>query len=211
MFFEQSEIFRNCHALAILTNFLLLLTHNSCVSIYTKFGDKGNTALLGGVVTTKDDPRVEAYGSVDELNAVLGIVIAFNDIEEVGKSLIQIQNDLFVVGAELASKTPPSANNPLYTKRASEMEKEIDSMDKEIPELKNFILPGGSKTASLLHLARTICRRTERTIVALSKSKGETVNPDIIIYINRLGDLIFTQARFVNYKKNEKETIWKGS
>ncbi|MBI5227387.1 cob(I)yrinic acid a,c-diamide adenosyltransferase [Candidatus Micrarchaeota archaeon] len=175
--------------------------------IYTKFGDKGNTSLLGGIVVPKDDPRVEAYGSVDELNATLGIVIAFNDIEIVSKSLTQIQNDLFVIGAELAAKEVSS--NELYARRSDEMEKEIDSLYSQLPVLKNFVLPGGSKTASLLHLARTVCRRAERAIVSLSQE--EKVNPDIIIYINRLGDLIFTQARFVNFKKGSKEVIWKGS
>ncbi len=177
--------------------------------IYTKFGDKGNTALLGGSVVTKDDPRVEAYGSVDELNAVIGIAISFNDVEDVNKSLTQIQNDLFVIGAELASPISSPNMKTIDPKRSLEMEKEIDSMDLVLPELKNFILPGGSKTASLLHLARTVCRRAERAIVSLSQE--EKINPEIIIYINRLGDLIFTQARFINFKKNAPEIIWKGS
>ncbi len=176
--------------------------------IYTKFGDKGNTALLGGAVVPKDDPRVEAYGSVDELNAVLGMVIAFNDVQEVNESLTQIQNDLFTIGAELASPNSSSNLKTIDPKRTLEMEKEIDSMDLQLAKLTNFILPGGSKTASLLHSARTVCRRAERSIVSLSQE--EKINPEIIIYINRLGDLILTQARFVNYKKDEKEVIWKG-
>lgn len=174
--------------------------------IYTKFGDQGKTALFGGAITTKDDPRVEAYGSIDELNAVLGVVIAFNDMKDINASLTKIQRDLFVIGAELASKGGKvAALNPT---RISELEAEIDLLWAELPPLRNFILPGGGKTASMLHLARTVCRRAERTIVALSNK--ERVNPDIIVYVNRLGDLFFTQARFVNYKKRVDEVIWKG-
>lgn len=173
--------------------------------IYTKFGDKGKTSLIGGAVVSKSDPRVEAYGDVDELNAVLGVAIAFSDNAVTG-SLKKIQNDLFIIGAELAAKGKKVKILAPY--RVSELEDEIDSMEKDLPPLHNFIMPGGSKTASLLHMARTVCRRAERSIVALSKK--EKVNPTIITYINRVGDLLFIQARFVNYKKRFPETIWKG-
>jgi cob(I)alamin adenosyltransferase len=174
--------------------------------IYTKFGDKGSTQLLGGNVVPKNDPRVEAYGNVDELNSVLGIAIAFSEQEEIRSSLTKIQNDLFVIGAELASKGAKVKTIPPM--RVSELEKEIDVLWAELPPLQNFILPGGSKSASLLHHARTVCRRAERSIIALSQS--ESVSPDIIIYINRLGDLLFTHARHINYKKKVVEVIWKG-
>lgn len=176
------------------------------MKIYTKFGDKGSTQLLGGVVVPKDDLRVEAYGSVDEFNSVLGIAIAFSDLEDVSTSLRKIQGDLFVIGAELASKG--AKTRPISPARTGELEKEIDLMWDSLPPLQNFILPGGSKTASLLHHCRTVCRRAERAIIALSKK--EPVNPDIIVYINRVGDLLFAMARFVNYKKKVPEVIWKG-
>ncbi len=174
--------------------------------IYTKFGDKGNTQLLGGGVVPKNDPRVEAYGDVDELNSVLGIAIGFCEVEPISSSLGAVQRDLFQIGAELATKGAKA--RPVPPSRVSEMEAEIDRLWDELPPLQNFIIPGGSKTASLLHHARTVCRRAERSIVALSQA--EQVNPDIIVYMNRLSDLLFTQARYVNYKKRVPEVIWKG-
>jgi cob(I)alamin adenosyltransferase len=174
--------------------------------VYTKFGDKGNTQLLGGSVVPKNDLRVEAYGNVDELNSILGIAISFSDITELQDSLRRVQNDLFVIGAELASKGARARQ--IAPSRVSDLESEIDSMWDQLPPLQNFILPGGSKEASILHHARTVCRRAERAIIALSQK--EPVNPDIIIYVNRVGDLLFTQARFVNHRKKVPESIWKG-
>ncbi len=177
------------------------------MKIYTKFGDKGQTALIGGAVVPKDDLRVEAYGSVDELNAVLGVAISFADSSTLKSSLSCIQKDLFIIGAELASKGGAKAR-PLPPSRVGELEKEIDSLWADLPPLRNFIIPGGSRTASLLHLARTICRRAERAIVSLSRK--EAVNPDTIVYMNRVGDLLFAHARHVNYEKKVDEIIWKG-
>lgn len=174
--------------------------------IYTKFGDKGNTTLLGGSVVSKDDQHVRAYGSVDELNAFLGAVISFSEMGETANSLRKIQADLFIIGAGLASKGKRARTIP--PSRISELESEIDRISAELPPLKNFILPGGSRTASLLHLARTVCRRAEREVVALSRK--EKVNPDSITYLNRVGDLLFMLARHVNYKKKVEETVWKG-
>ncbi len=190
----------------IVTGIFKFLPPNPRMRIYTKFGDKGNTQLLGGAVVPKNDLRVEAYGNVDELNSVLGIAIGFCDIEEISSSLTAIQRDLFQIGAELASKGAKA--KPVSPSRVSELEAEIDRLWEQLPPLQNFILPGGSKTASLLHHARTVCRRAERSIIALSQK--ESVNPDIIIYINRVGDLLFTQARYANYKKKVPEAIWKG-
>lgn len=181
------------------------------MKIYTKFGDKGQTSLFGGSVVTKDDPRVEAYGSIDELNAFLGTVISFTEIDEIKNSLTKIQNDLFVIGSELAS--PKNKTVFLSAVRIIDLEKEIDSIEPQLAPLKNFILPGGNKTASLLHLARTVCRRAERRIIEFSKieqTKDEQINPDIIIYINRLSDLLFVQARLVNHRKKIDEVLWKG-
>jgi cob(I)alamin adenosyltransferase len=174
--------------------------------IYTKFGDKGKTSLLGGEVVPKSDMHVEAYGSVDELNAVLGLALSFCDMDEVRSALAGVQDDLFVIGADLASKG--GRHKSLRPARMIRLEAEIDRLEAALPPLKHFILPGGSKTASLLHLARTICRRAERRVVELSER--EKVNPDNIIYLNRLGDLLFMLARSVNYRKKVQETVWRG-
>jgi len=173
--------------------------------IYTRFGDKGKTSLLGSVVP-KSNPRVEAYGSVDELNAVLGIAIAFSERPELNKVLSDAQRDLFVIGAELA--LAGAKTKKISPARVAMLEKCIDEMEADLPRLRHFILPGGSRAASLLHLARTVCRRTERRVVALSEK--EKINPDIIVYINRLGDFLFMLARSVNYKKKVEEIVWKG-
>jgi len=175
------------------------------MSVYTKFGDKGTTALVGGGTVSKDHPRVEAYGDVDELNSVLGLAIAFSEKTEVNTYLEKIQKDLFLIGAELASK---SAKKTISPARVGEIEKEIDRLEKELPPLNHFILPGGSKTASLLHHARTVCRRAERKVVLLSNK--EKTNPALIIYLNRVGDFLFMLARYVNYKKKVDEIVWKG-
>ena len=174
--------------------------------IYTRRGDKGKTTLIGSTTVPKDHLRVEAYGAVDELNAVLGTVLAFSEMKEVTECLEKIQNDLFVIGAELASKGTKTRS--IAPSRISELEAEIDALEPDLPPLKNFILPGGSKTASLLHLARTICRRAERRVVSLSHK--EKVNADTITYLNRVGDLLFMQARYVNYRKKVAEILWHG-
>jgi len=176
------------------------------MKIYTRFGDKGSTSLIGGTVVPKNDSRVIAYGSVDELNAVLGIAIAFSDLEDMTTLLSRVQEDLFVIGAELATKG--AKTKPIPHTRIDDLEKEIDALWDHLPPLHNFVLPGGSKTASLLHLARTVCRRAERDIVELSQK--ETVNPDVVTYMNRVGDLLFAMARYVNHKKKTPEVIWKG-
>lgn len=174
--------------------------------IYTRFGDRGKTSLIGGAVVPKDDVRVEAYGAVDELNAVLGAVISFSDMDEISDSLSMIQKDLFLIGANLATKGKKARS--IAPGRIGELESEIDALEKDLPPLRHFIFPGGSKTASLLHLARTVCRRAERSIVALSPK--ERVDSAIITYMNRVGDLLFVQARHVNYKKKIGEKIWNG-
>ena len=176
------------------------------MKLYTRFGDKGRTSLVGGTAVPKDDPRVEAYGAVDELNAVLGLAIAFIDLPRARESLGRIQKDLFVIGASLATKGKKARQLP--PSRVRELEDEIDTLWAELPPLAHFVIPGGSKTASLLHMARTVCRRAERRIITLSKK--EPVGPDIIVYMNRAGDLLFAMARFVNYRKKVPEGQWKG-
>ncbi len=174
--------------------------------IYTRLGDMGQTVTLAGKKVYKDDERVEAYGSVDELNALIGVILSFTRDAEVKKILTRIQKELFIVGAELAmEKTPKKRINPTHI---SALESDIDKTEEELSHLVHFVLPGGSKTASLLHLARTVCRRSERRIVTLSRKSK--INPDIIAYLNRLGDLLFVLARYENRKKRIEEIIWSG-
>ena len=176
--------------------------------IYTRYGDKGETVTLGGKSIPKDNPRVAAYGEVDELNALLGVCISFMEEGKTHKALSLIQKELFVIGAELAAGGAKKPGKTVGLQAVSDLEQEIDLIEKELTPLHNFILPGGSKTASMLHLARTVCRRAERSVVTLSKK--EKVNPQIIVYLNRLSDLLFVMARQVNVKKRIDEKIWKG-
>ncbi len=170
--------------------------------IYTRKGDKGETSLFGGKRVKKFSLRVETYGTVDELNSSIGVAIA--NVSSIKKELTKIQNDLLHIGSTLAN---PSAKKLLeLEKRVLEFEKLIDKMTEKMPVLRNFILPGGGKAGSILHLSRTICRRAERRIVELADK--EEVDENIIKYLNRLSDLLFTMARFVNHKEKKKETIW---
>lgn len=182
------------------------------MKLYTRFGDKGSTSLPGGAVVPKCDLRVEAYGAVDELNAAIGAAISLSDSPWAAGTLQAIQKDLFVIGAELASKGAKGVKvkkaRPIAPGRIGEMEGEIDRICADLPPLAHFIIPGGCRAASLLHLARTVCRRAERAVVALSQK--EAVNPDSIVYLNRAGDLLFAMARYANYKKRVPETVWKG-
>lgn len=180
------------------------------MKIYTRTGDKGTTSLFGGTRVSKSSLRVEAYGTVDELNSVIGVVIAEsqNYNSKVKSELERIQYDLFDIGAGLASPGIKNQESRIKNleKRVVEFEKFIDEMTKELPELRNFILSGGGKAGSLLHVARTVCRRAERRIVALAKK--EHVARDVLIYFNRLSDLVFTMARYINMKEKKVETIW---
>jgi len=179
------------------------------MKIYTKTGDDGNTSLFGGERVHKNNLRITAYGTIDELNAIIGIVIS-NDInDEIKIELLEIQNTLFVVGAELAS--PEKVKNDLIKKisisEVEKLEKLIDRFDEKLPALKNFILPGGSKGSASLHFARTICRRAERKLVELDLK--ENINSNLLIYLNRLSDLLFVFARYENFVKSTPEIEWK--
>ena len=176
--------------------------------IYTRTGDKGQTSLFNKQRVFKFHIRVEAYGTVDELNSAIGLVIAkvskAKKVSKVSKELIKIQNDLLEIGSTLAN---PSAEPLVYlNKRVTEFEKFIDEMTGQMPVLKNFILPGGGKGGSFLQFARTVSRRAERRVVELADK--EDIDSNIVIYMNRLSDLLFTMARFVNFKEKQKETIW---
>ncbi|MBP9716367.1 MAG: cob(I)yrinic acid a,c-diamide adenosyltransferase [Candidatus Levybacteria bacterium] len=173
--------------------------------IYTRTGDKGKTSLFDGKKVLKSDKKVETYGTIDELNSAIGAASAFIKIASVNKELEEIQNDLLEIGSSLAvSFTLPA---PQIAHRPAEFEKLIDKLTKQMPPLNQFILPGGGRGGSLIHVARTIARRAERRIVDLNRT--EEIDNAIIVYLNRLSDLLFTIARFVNYKERKKEKIWK--
>ena len=180
------------------------------VKIYTRTGDDGSTGLLGPGRVLKSVPRVEAYGSVDELNAVLGVARALDTAGWLATELATIQAQLFQVGAELAT-TEPSALATLVRLGEADVariETWIDRRDQELPPLKSFILPGGSPLAAQLHVARGVCRRAERRVVALRQQ--EPVEPLLIRYLNRLADLLFVLARWSNARAGVPETEWRG-
>jgi cob(I)alamin adenosyltransferase len=181
------------------------------VKIYTKKGDKGKTTLVFGENVAKDHPRVKAYGTIDELNASLGVATSFVKNRQVKQILQDIQNELFNIGAELASsgklKKKTSEYYQLNKSKTADLEELIDCYDEQLPSLKTFILASGINVATSLQLTRTICRRAEREVVTLSKK--EKVNPNILAYLNRLSDLLFVLARFLNKKSGGKETRWK--
>ena len=181
--------------------------------LYTRTGDTGQTALFGGGRVAKDHPRVEAYGAVDELNSTLGVAIsALPDRSgRVAAALQSVQNELFNLGSELASETGRKAEaGRLFLApeaKIAALERLIDEYDARVPPLRTFILPSGSQAGALLHLARTVCRRAERAVVRLARE--EPVNPAILTYLNRLSDLLFVLARYVNKSERRRETAWK--
>lgn len=175
--------------------------------IYTRTGDAGDTGLFGGGRVSKASPRVEAYGAVDELNAVLGWVLSIESNAEIHGLLGPIQADLFAIGAHLATPGPRSATlPPLPVERVAEMEQWMDRAETELPELRSFVLPAGAPAAAALHVARTVCRRAERRVVALAAE--DTVAPEILIYLNRLADVLFVAARVANLRAAAREILW---
>ena len=181
------------------------------MKIYTGFGDDGQTQLFGGQVVSKDHLRVEAYGTADELNSQLGILIATLSEEPRIKFLRKIQGKIFELSAELA--TPPDkklkkSGHAVCIDDIRELEEKIDELDAGLPLLKNFILPGGGQRAALAHIARTICRRLERRLVSLNVQ--DPVDPAIIVYINRLSDYLFILARLANQLESIEDIPWKG-
>lgn len=177
------------------------------MKIYTKKGDKGETALYGGTKTQKSDVRIHAYGTVDELNSAIGMVLSHELSDSGNEILRQVQNDLFVVGATLATPDPEKSRiNEVGQDEIEQLEKWIDMLEESLNPLKSFILPGGSGAGAALHFARTVCRRAERETVALSQQ--ESIPPAAVIYLNRLSDLLFVLARFENKHQNAEETPW---
>ncbi len=176
--------------------------------IYTRTGDKGKTGLFSGERVEKDDVRVRAYGSVDELNSILGWCLVLAKQDWLSDLLQKIQNQLFILGADLA--TPPIGKWAEKVKRIDEayiefIEKYIDKIEKELPPLKDFILPGGSELAARIHIARVVCRRAERDAVRALRERR--VNPMTIQYLNRLSDLFFVMARYINQQEKVAERV----
>jgi cob(I)alamin adenosyltransferase len=180
------------------------------VRIYTRTGDAGETGLFGGGRVPKSDARVAAYGEVDELNAVLGVAVAGLRDAGIAALLAELQPDLFVLGAHLATPSEtrgrPPALPPLPAGRIADFERRIDEAEAELPPLDAFVMPGGTPGAAALHHARTVCRRAERAVVALADS--EVVPPDVLVYLNRLSDLLFVLARVENLRSGEAERKW---
>ncbi len=181
------------------------------MKIYTKTGDEGQTGLFGGGRVSKDDPRVEAYGEVDELNAVLGFARATEIMPRIDEVLVPVQRDLFSIGALLA--TPDLEKMQQHLEKAQiddgrivELERQIDACDRELEPLRAFIVPGGTHKAAALHVARTVCRRAERRVIHLQR---EVEIPQIVvIYLNRLSDLLFSLARVANTRAGAGEVTW---
>jgi cob(I)alamin adenosyltransferase len=177
--------------------------------IYTKTGDKGQTALGDGTRVPKDHPRVAAYGSVDELNAVLGLLLSLHPRPAEADLLGTVQNDLFDVGADLcrpqAADEAPGARLRVRPEQAERLEHAIDRLNAGLAPLTSFVLPGGHAPAAWAHLARTVCRRAERDVVTLARD--EPVNPAVVVYLNRLSDLLFVLARVYN-NNGRDEVLW---
>ena len=181
------------------------------MKIYTKTGDTGDTALFGGGRVGKDHPRVEAYGDVDELNAAIGMARAVEMMPRIDEVLVPIQRDLFSIGALLATPNLDKMRQQLEKARIDdarirELELAIDQCDEELEPLRAFIIPGGTPKAAALHVARTVCRRAERRVVHLSHDVE--IPGLVIIYLNRLSDLLFSLARVANHRGSVEETTW---
>ncbi|MGE3961698.1 MAG: cob(I)yrinic acid a,c-diamide adenosyltransferase [Dehalococcoidia bacterium] len=183
--------------------------------VYTRTGDDGQTGLFGGPRVAKDDPRLEAYGTVDELNSTIGVAGAFLDHEDLRAWLQVIQSDLFDVGGELATpdleeriRKGQPVGPRVTAEDVTKLEGWIDAMDTEIEPLTRFILPGGTPASAHLHVARTVCRRAERRVLSLSRTIE--VAPTVIRYLNRLSDCLFTMARVANARAGVAEPAWLG-
>jgi cob(I)alamin adenosyltransferase len=178
------------------------------LKIYTKQGDKGMTSLFGGTKLSKNHIRIEAYGTVDELNAFIGLLRDHSSKEMRKLLLHRIQENLFTIGSNLAVEDPSKYKMPsLNNEEVFVLEKEIDSMDSKLPTLKNFILPGGHQVSSYCHLARVVCRRAERRVVALAEAA--VIDPIIIEYLNRLSDFLFVLSRMILIENGSEEVYWK--
>lgn len=179
------------------------------MKIYTRTGDRGETGLFDGTRVPKSDARVDAYGEVDELNALVGVVRAGRPDADIDEALGRLQRDLFALGARLADPAERIADRvkkaSLTAEDVTQLETWIDRFEADLPPLRRFILPGGSAPGATLHLARTVCRRAERRIVGLGP---DAVDPVLVAYVNRLSDLLFVMARLVNKRAGVPESEW---
>jgi cob(I)alamin adenosyltransferase len=179
--------------------------------IYTKSGDDGTTGLLGSRRVSKDDCRVDAYGTVDELNAALGVARGLGLDAQADGLVARIQDELFVVGSALADPSPQGRfHHAISLEHVERIERTIDELEAELKPLTQFILPAGTLSAAQLHLARAVCRRAERLIVKLARQPGEDVPKQLIAYLNRLSDFLFVLARAVNHRAGVPDAPWKG-
>jgi len=178
------------------------------MKIYTKTGDQGETSLLGGKRVGKDARRIETYGTVDELNSHIGLILAVDTGGLLKEYLRNIQEDLFVLGADLATPAGVTAKTGvrMTPAGAERIERMIDAMEKELKPLDSFVLPGGSVLGASIHVARTVCRRAERLVVALSRE--EEIGREPVIFLNRLSDFLFVLARFANKRLGAEEIPW---
>ena len=177
------------------------------MKIYTKTGDDGTTGLIGNKRVKKSNPRIATYGVVDELNAALGIILSSKLGKDIRDLLTKIQNDLFVVGADLANPNLDSKSNRVTSEMVTFLEKEIDRLEEKLSPITFFILPGGDLIASQIHMARAICRRAEINVVNLSEV--DKINNECLVYMNRLSDLLFVVARTINKRKKISDVAWK--
>jgi cob(I)alamin adenosyltransferase len=177
--------------------------------VYTRTGDDGTTALGSGQRVPKDSPRIEAYGTVDELNSHIGVVLAAGTHERVASALASVQNELFHLGSDLCIREEDKKRLPapkIEERHVLSLEKLMDALSRELAPLENFILPGGSPAAAALHVARTVCRRAELRVLALSRQ--EQIGPHTLRYLNRLSDALFVMARYENRKSGASDTLW---
>jgi len=177
------------------------------MKIYTKTGDDGNTSLQGNLRIAKSHPRIISYGTVDEANAALGIVLTNSLDDDIAEILTDIQNDLFLVGSDLSNPNLNDVKNRVALKMVEKLEQHIDKFELELPLLTNFILPGGDVAAAQLHYVRTIVRRAETQVVQLSEK--DEINSNCIKYLNRLSDLFFVLGRLINKRKDIDDILWK--
>ena len=179
------------------------------MKIYTRTGDDGTTGLIGGTRVKKHNIRLESYGTIDELNSYMGMIRAMQTDKKTDQVIEGIQNKLFVIGANLATEESIEIVKKQLPCKKSDvelLEKEMDRMNLELPDLRNFILPGGAQVAAVCHVARTVCRRAERRIVELAES--QEVDAQLIKYINRLSDYLFVLSRYLNLQQNSPEILW---
>lgn len=182
------------------------------MTIYTRTGDEGETGLFGGSRVSKDIIRLEACGTVDELNSALGLVRAEPLSELIDSLLARLQHELFQVGAELGTVKPESRGLRVIGRaNIAAIEQAIDEYQQRLSPLRNFVLPAGVRAAAALHLARTICRRAERRLVTLDRSGANEVAPELLAYLNRVSDLLFVLARAVNAEANVADVVWQSS